>query len=193
MTPAFDLPRTGMVLRSKSGSPYELGKLCGVLTQMISSLVMDHLDHAADFRNTAKPSIIDTQEFTAAVDAQLRAMRTKDGQTDKFPDVLEKIDRKQKRHWKKHKDRYTHAVKFMFADYVSGKLDEVVVGFHAVANQQFNKGFDYGLNGMTWRLYPSVNVALEAKGEDWGKWLRTRCEDLARVSVKNNLPVFDDL
>ena len=57
--------------------------------------------------------------------------------------------------------------------------------------RQFNKGLDYGLNHFAWRVYPSVNVVLEAGEEDWSGWLRSRCEQSGRLSILMGLNALD--
>lgn len=59
--------------------------------------------------------------------------------------------------------------------------------------EEFNKGVDKSLTGMAWSRYPAVNVCLAAGGEDWGVWLRARCDELGMVEHKAGRRVMDDL
>jgi len=191
MARALEIPNTIDALHAKAGTPYQMGEACGVLAEMITILVKINLDHSAGYRSNRVVECIDAREFTAAVDASLKEMRSKDGVTMPFPDALSNIDRKERRYRRRYSDRYIEHIKGRFAKAIHDGLYDTLKGFGPDANQQFNKGFDYGHNRMAWRAYPSVNVVLEAKQEDWSIWLRARCESLGLISLRNDLPVFD--
>lgn len=190
----LDIPLTLECLRKKANTPYALGRISGHLMEMIPILVRVHMDHVASYKSKRGVEGIDTQEFTAAVDAVLAEMRAEDGANDPFPDALTHLDRKERRYRRKHCDRYIQRLREAFGKTISEGLKPVMLGYSAEMNQQFNKGFDYAHSRISWRVYPVENVAMETKpGEDWSDWLRVRCENLGRLSLKMNLPLFDPM
>ncbi|KAF2203511.1 hypothetical protein GQ43DRAFT_438759 [Delitschia confertaspora ATCC 74209] len=193
MAENFTLSLSVEFLRTKANNPYEIGLTCGILMEMIPTLVKGHLNHNADYkssRNTEGGLVV--QEFTAAVDARLKELRIRDHVTTPFPDVLSNIGRKERRLRNRYVDRYIQQIENDFALTATEGMRDIYQGFSAESNQQFNKGFDYGLNRVAWRMYPSWNVALEAEGQDWSAWLRTHCQTMGLASLRNGLDVFDD-
>lgn len=189
-TLTLDIGHTMNVLHSISDDPLWLGQACGELMQIITTLVTYHLDHAASHRNGLVPACIDTLEFTSAIDKALEDMRNADGVTEPFPDDL-LVDRKQRRPRRKYKEKYIELLETMFRNHIEAQLTVVFGGYGSETTQDFNKGINLGLGGSPWRVYPSSNVVLHAGGEDWGQWLKKRCEQLGTTSARQGLPVFE--
>jgi hypothetical protein len=63
----------------------------------------------------------------------------------------------------------------------------------AEQTEEFNKGVDKRLTGMAWSRYPTLNVCSKADREDWGVWLRSRCDGLGLVEAKAGRKVMDEL
>ncbi|KAF2465743.1 uncharacterized protein BDR25DRAFT_378407 [Lindgomyces ingoldianus] len=192
MPSSFSIPRTIDLLRGKANEPFELGRTSGELMEVIPTLVMMHLGHAITYRNNSQKTSINTEEFAAAIDAKLEEMRTMDAVVEPFPNALSCTDRKARKRVRRYRGWYTQALVQCLEKCLAEQLRDVFEKFSNEENQQFNKGFDYGLNRLAYRLYPEANVALEAKGENWSQWLKSRTDDLARVAMKQGHAIFED-
>lgn len=190
MQPSLIFPKTFIFLHAKAKQPYDLGLACGELLHSIHSLVSYHLRHSADYKNNPTNRSIDTTDFTQAIDSYLFSMRKADGISNAFPDnVLD--DRKQRTLFRKYHLKYTDAIEKSLKGEIAHAFEETFFDYDSDATQNFNKGMDFGLTGLAWRLYPSVNVVVEAGEEDWSTWLRVRCESLGKVSINRGLSAFD--
>lgn len=192
MAPTFRMANTVAVLRSMAKQPYDLGLVIGELLHAIPGLVSSHLDHDSNFYNSAPKASIDTCEFAAAVDNFLYNLRTADGVVNAFPDDLS-VNRKQRKLRREYRAKYIDLVEKAVKNIIMIDLKGIFIGCSTDAAQMFNKGLDYGLNMIAWRLYPSVNVVLEAHEEDWSLWLRVRCEELGKRSIREGKSAFDAL
>lgn len=192
MAYTLSIPNTIKVLRTKARTPIELGKACGELLKAIPTLVSYHLDHAANHQNKPPRAIIDMQEYTTAVDGYLSYLRNADGCIEPFPDDL-LVDRKARRPRRKYGTKYVQDLEKGVKDVLVSRLNDIFLGYCAADTQAFNKGLDRAMYSGSWCLYPSTNVLLEAREGDWEAWLKSRCEQLGMLSVKQGLSVFDDL
>lgn len=182
MTNSLELPTTIAALRNKATAPYELGLACGQLVKSIKPLVSEHLYGTLDHHNRPPHANIDTVGFTIAVDAYLRRQRIADGVTAAFDDTV--VDHKKMKEHKKYLARCTKKLEDAYKAIIVRELQGIFSGYNTTATQLFNKGVHYALRDFTWTKYPAVNVAIEARNEDWFQWLEKRCEELNKEFVK---------
>jgi hypothetical protein len=188
---SFDIPTTIATIR-KMTYLYDVGRACGQLLHSIPSIVKQHFDHDADYHSKPRPAAISSVEFTAAVDANIRRLRIRDDCIVKFPNNPA-LDRKVRHHHRKCLNRCIASLETSLREALRDGLGKWMVMWTAEQTEEFNKGVDKSLTGMAWSRYPTVNVCLKADKEDWGIWLRSRCDELGLVEAKAGRKVMDGL
>jgi hypothetical protein len=186
----FHIPDTIATL-CKMEKMYNVGLACGHMLHSIPSLVSRHLDHAADFHNDPPSTSISAVEFAAVVDAQIRFLRVRGGYSERVSNDMG-LDRKGRRRRRKIQERYTLVVGKCLKHALREELGRWMGRWTKEQTESFNKGVDWGLTEMAWSRYPTKNVCLEAGEEDWGIWLRSRCEELGLRESKAGRRVFDE-
>jgi hypothetical protein len=182
MANTLEISTTIAALRNKATVPYELGLACGQLLKSMKPLVSEHLYGTPDHHNKPPRANIDTVSFTAALDAYLRRQRLVDGVTTAFDDTV--VDQKKKKQHRKYLAKCTKKLEDAYKAIIVREFQGIFSGYHTASTQLFNKGIHFALRDFAWKKYPAVNVALEARSEDWVQWLETRCEELNKEFVR---------
>ena len=171
---------TMAILKSILDRPYTLGVAIGELLNSIPSLVSAHMSQPITFSNAPPRASVPTAHFTRCIDTQLARLRAADeerGQDSRDQSL----------------GHYTFIVELAFKEVLVGEFEEVMGAWGGEETRSFNRGFDWGLTGTAWSVYPEECVVARARArEDWGVWIRGRCEVLGIEEAARGRRVFDD-
>lgn len=191
MSVSLHIPNSIAALREKAKSPYDLGVACGELLEAIPILVSNHLIQPSDFRKKIPKASIDTKEFTAAIGCYPQQMRDLGKESEAFLDLFT-VDRNQGRPLKNAQAKYTKQLKKLYKAQLADQLKDIFLGYDVDSTRKFNKGVDFALTGIAWRLYPATNVVYGSGKEQWSLWLRGHCEVLGKVTLSREMGAFDN-